>query len=154
MLFVALLLLFTAVSVDVRQRYLLGLDQPQVEVHVNLGDRLIEPAPLVQPDEFDRVTALMAAVAVPAGLMDLQGRGLLAVEGTADVSAAVGLETVVLHDLPGGDALLDDRGSFHDGHDSSLLDSVRMSMIRAPVSSLSQKWNSTPYFVDMVWIAL
>ena len=154
MLFVTVFLLLCPLAVDVRQRYLLGLDQPQVEVHVNLGDRLIEPAPLVQPDEFDRVTALMAAVAVPAGLMDLQGRGLLAVEGTADVSAAVGLETVVLHDLPGGDALLDDRSGFHDCHDSSLLGSVRMSMIRAPVSSLSQKWNSTPYLVDMVWIAL
>lgn len=116
MLFVALLLLFAAAPVDVRQRYLLGLDQPQVEVHIDLGNGLIEPAPLVQPDEFDRVTALMAAVAVPTGLMDLQGRGLLAVEWAADVSAAVGLETVVLHDLSGGDALLDDRGGFHDGH--------------------------------------
>ena len=154
MLFVAMFLLLSPLAVDIRQGHLLGLDEAQVEVHIDLGNGLIEPAPLVQPDEFDRVTALVAAVAVPAGLVNLQGGSLLTVEGAADVSAAVGFETVVFHDLSGGDALLDDRGGFHDGHDSSLLGSVRMSMIRAPVSSLSQKWNSTPYLVAMVWIAL
>ena len=154
MLFVALLFLLLPALVNVSKGYLFGLYETKIEVHVDLCDCLTESAPLVQPDEFDRVAALMAAVAVPARLMDLQRRRFLSVEGAADVSASVGLETVVLHDLSGGDLLLDDRGGFHDGHDSSLLGSVRMSMIRAPVSSLSQKWNSTPYLVDMVWIAL
>lgn len=99
MLFVALLLLLLPALVDVSKGHLFGLYETQVEVHVDLGDRLIEPAALVQPDEFDRVSALVTAVAVPAGLVDLQGWGLLAVEGAADVSAAVGGEAVVLHDL-------------------------------------------------------
>lgn len=113
---VALLLKLLPVPVDVGKGHLLGFYEAQVEVHVDLCDSLIEPTTLVQTDELDRVAALVASVAIPAGLVDLQGRGLLAVEGAADVSAAVGSEAVVLHDLLCRDRALDDRGGFHDGH--------------------------------------
>lgn len=99
MFFITLLLLLGPLAVDVRQRDLLGFDKAQAEVHVNLGDCLIEPAALEQADKFDRVAALMAAVAVPAGLVHLEGGCLLAVEGAADVSAPVGCEAVVTNDL-------------------------------------------------------
>lgn len=99
MLFVALLLELLPVPVDVGKRHLLGFYETQVEVHVDLRDSLIEPTTLVQPGELDRVSAFVASVAIPAGLVDLQGRGLLAVEGAADVSSAVGGEAVVLHNL-------------------------------------------------------
>ena len=102
--------------VKLAERHLLSLHQPQVEIHIHLGNGLGKPAALIQPDEFDHVSALMATVAVPAGLVHLQTAGLFPVERAADVSSPVGLVPVVLDDLPGRDALLDDRSSFHDGH--------------------------------------
>lgn len=143
-------------GVQISQGYLLGLYQSKVEEHIDLCDRLCESAALIQPHEFDRVSAFMASVAVPAGFVNLERCCLLSVKGAADVAASVGLESVVLNDLPGGDALLDDWGRFHDGHTDSpsLRGSVRISMILSPVSSLWQKWNSVPYLVDIVWMAL
>ena len=153
--FLLLLLLF-ALAVDILQGDLLRLDKTEVEEQIHLGHSLREPAALVQPHEFDGVAAFVAAVAVPAGLVNLERCGLLSVEGAADVSAPVGFESVVLHDLPGGDRVFDDRGGLHDGHEGSpaRLGSVRISMILSPVSSLWQKWNSTPYLVAMVWMVL
>ena len=153
MVCLSLVLIGLALLVDLIQRDLLGLDQPQPEVQISLRDRLIEPAALKQPDELDSVTALMATVTVPAGLVYLQAGGLLAVEGAADVSASVGFETVVLDYLPGCDGLLYDRGGLHDSH-ALPRPSVRMLIRRAPVSSFPQKWNSVPYFAVMVCIAL
>ena len=136
-----LFLLFLSLAVDVLQGDLLRLDQSEVEEKVHLGHRLGEPAALDQTHELDGVSAFVAAVAVPAGLVNLEGCSFFTVEGAADVSAPVGLEPVMLNNLPGGDRLFDDRGSFHDGHSCapSLRGSVRMSMILSPVSSLWQK---------------
>lgn len=68
----SLVLLRLAAGVDVLQGHLLGLDQPQVEEHVQLGHRLGEPAALVQPHKLNGIATLMAAVAVPAGLVHLE----------------------------------------------------------------------------------
>lgn len=150
----SLILLCLAACVDVLQGHLLRLDQPQVEEHVQLGHCLGEPAALVQPNKFDGIAALMAAVTVPAGLVHLEGCRLLPVEGAADVSASVRLVAVVLNDLPGGDALLNDRSSFHDGHGQfttlmTLLSSSTRSrrLVFFAQKNSNAEWNGAPFLL-------
>ncbi len=112
----SLVLLRLPAGVDVLQGHLLAFDQVQVEVQIQLCHRLGETTSLVELHELDGIAALMAAVAVPAGLVYLEAGGLLPVEGAADVAAPVWFEAVVLNDLAGRDAFLDDRSRFHDGH--------------------------------------